>query len=260
MKDYLWLHLSELPYFRALVRSVEARFFSEIELPAPTLDLGCGDGHFGSIAFDRPIEVGIDPEVNSLREASRRSAYCHLVQAEGGRLPFARDSFCSALSNSVLEHIYQVDETLQEVSRVLRPGGIFAFCVPNHKFLISLSVAQSLDRAKLGGLAQGYRSFFNRISRHYHCDPPAIWQARLDRAGFELTRWWHYFTPEALGIVEWGHYFGLPSLISRWLTGRWVISPTRWNLFLTRRLVSPYYEQEAITENGVYTFFIAHKK
>ena len=52
-KDYLWLHLRDLPYFRAMLRAVEAQFYQEFELPAPTLDVGCGDGHFATIAFDR---------------------------------------------------------------------------------------------------------------------------------------------------------------------------------------------------------------
>ena len=58
-KDYLWLHLKELPYFRSLVRAVEARFYQDFELPAPTLDVGCGDGHFATVAFERPLEVGL---------------------------------------------------------------------------------------------------------------------------------------------------------------------------------------------------------
>ena len=260
MKDYLWLHLCELPYFRALVRSVEARFYAEIELPTPTLDLGCGDGHFASIAFDRPIEVGIDPGAILLREANRRGVYRFLIQGEGGRLPFASQAFNSALSNSVLEHIPQVEVVLREVARILQPGGLFVFCVPNQNFLPSLSVAKNLDHAGLTGLARLYRAFFNRISRHYHCDPPKVWQVRLEQSGFTLLKWWHYFSPEALRIVEWGHYFGLPALVSRWLTGRWIICARRWNLDFTHRLVLPYYEQDPRNDQGVYTFFIARKE
>ena len=60
-KDYLWLHVRDLPYFRGLLRAVEARFYMDVDLPEPCLDLGCGDGHFAKIAFDRPLEVGLDP-------------------------------------------------------------------------------------------------------------------------------------------------------------------------------------------------------
>ena len=60
-EDLLWRHLKELPYFRALLRAVEAGFYQEASLPAPSLDVGCGDGHFASAAFERPLEVGIEP-------------------------------------------------------------------------------------------------------------------------------------------------------------------------------------------------------
>ena len=61
MKDFLWLHIRELPYFRSLVRANEARFYDGLELPGPVLDVGSGDGHFASVTFDAQIDIGIDP-------------------------------------------------------------------------------------------------------------------------------------------------------------------------------------------------------
>ena len=94
---------------------------------------------------------------------------------------------------------------------MLKTGAPFAFCVPNHNFLSSLSIGNFLDRIRLHSLADAYRSFFNRIARHYHCDPPEIWEKRLAEAGFRLEKWWHYYPPESLKVTEWGHYLGLPS-------------------------------------------------
>ncbi|HSL30697.1 MAG TPA: hypothetical protein VK900_15965, partial [Anaerolineales bacterium] len=45
-RDFLWLHIRDLPYFRSLLRAVEAQFYKQVNLQAPTLDLGCGEGHF----------------------------------------------------------------------------------------------------------------------------------------------------------------------------------------------------------------------
>src|SRR4030067_3112346 len=70
-KDYLWLNLRDLPYFRAMLRAVEAQFYQAFELPAPTLDLGCGDGHFASIAFERKLEGGLDPWSGPIHQAAR---------------------------------------------------------------------------------------------------------------------------------------------------------------------------------------------
>jgi hypothetical protein len=117
-----------------------------------------------------------------------------------------------------------------------------------------------LDRVGLRPLGNAYRSFFNRISRHYHDPKPEVWQQRLEQAGFEVKRWWYYYPPEALHVTEWGHYFGLPALVSKKLTGRWVIAPTRWNLALTDRYVRQRYQPALECEQGVCTFFIARRQ
>ena len=258
-KDYLWLHVRELPYFRALIRAVEARYYRDFDLPAPLLDVGCGDGHFATVAFDHLVDVGLDAGWRPLREASRRGGYLSLLQADGGQMPFPDGYFGSAFSNSVLEHIPHVDKVLAEVARVLQPEAPFVFCVPNHQFTASLSIGRACDRIGLKSLGDAYRRFFNRIARHVHCDPPPIWQARLELAGFNLERWWHYYSPAAMQVTEWGHYFGLPSLINYKLFGRWILIPTRWNLALIYNLMKRYYDAPAECEDGVCTFYIARR-
>jgi SAM-dependent methyltransferase len=259
-KDYLWLNLKDLPYFRALLRAVEARFYQDLDLPGPVLDVGCGDGHFATVAFDHTLDVGIDPWWEPLHLASISSAaYRLLIQAQGDQIPFPPATFASAISNSVLEHIPEIDAVLAETGRVLRPGAPFYFCVPNQNFLGSLSIGRAFDRVGLGSLGDSYRSFFNRIARHHHCDSPEIWQQRLEQAGFSLEKWWHYYPPAAMQVSEWGHYFGLPSWISYKLTKRWILAPTRWNLGITYHLIKRYYEEEPRCADGVCTFYIARK-
>lgn len=258
-KDYLGLHLKELPYFRALVRAVEARFYRNFALQSPTLDIGCGDGHFATVAFDRKIEVGIDPWETPLREAAQRGAYKLLLQADGAFIPFTDSYFASAFSNSVLEHIPHVEDVLNELGRVLKPGSLFLFCVPNHQFLEGLSFADFLDRLGLHALSRLYQRFFNRISRHVHCDPPQVWEKRLEQAGFELLDWWHYFPPSAMHVVEWGHYFGLPALMIKWLTGRWLLVADDWNIAWLKRWLSKFYLMNPKSDQGVYTFYVTKK-
>ena len=60
-------------------------------------------------------------------------------------MPYPRGYFASAFSNSVLEHIPHVERVLEETARVLRPGAVFAFCVPNHRFNESLSISRGLE-------------------------------------------------------------------------------------------------------------------
>ena len=257
MKDYLTLHLQEVPYFRALLRSVEARFYKDIQLSGPVLDLGCGDGHFASLAFDKPLDAGLDPWWGAIQEASEWNSYRHLVCGEGAKMPFSKDYFSSAISNSVLEHIPDLDPVLAETARVLKPEAPFIFCVPNQHFLKSLSLGQTLDKIKLNGLGNIYRKFFNRISRHHHCDSPELWIERLGKFGFRIEDWWHYFPPKALHSLEWGHLFGIPSWISKILFGKWILVQREWNIAITRRLIRSHYDRSPLCDQGVYTFYIA---
>jgi SAM-dependent methyltransferase len=256
LKDYLALHLRDLPYFRALLRAVEARFYKDIQLAGPVLDLGCGDGHFASLAFDEPVDMGVDPWWGPVREAYKQGAYKYLVCAEGDHLPYPDRYFASGISNSVLEHIPDLNPVIAEMARVLKPGAPFIFCVPNHRFLESLSIGRWLDGIGLTGLGDEYRKIFNRISRHYHCDSHPVWETRLERYGFVIEEWWEYFPPSALKALEWGHYFGLPSWACKLLFGSWILSPSDWNLHFTDRLVRRHYEGDPRSPKGVYSFYI----
>jgi len=258
-KDYLWLHLRDLPYFRALLRAVESKFYEGIDLPSPLLDLGCGDGHFANLTFDKTPEFGVDSWWDPLMEAYARETYPALIMANGAEFPFPDGYFQSVISNSVLEHIPGVDDVLMEVARVLKPGSLFVFCVPNHNFLPTLSIGRFLDNFGLRRIGDLYRNAFNRISRHHHCDSPEIWKSRLNSSGFKIEKWWHYFSPAALKVLEWGHYFGLPSWIIRQFSGRWILSTSAWNLYFTRKILQNYFDEPLAEENGVYTFYITRR-
>lgn len=257
--DLFTRHIRALPAFRGLLRAVEARFYQDIDLPEPVLDVGCGDAHFASEAFDRPLRAGLDPWWLPLKEARTRSAYRTLAQADGAHMPFAGGYFASVISNSVLEHIPDIDAVLLDINRVLQAGGRFVFCVPSDNFLPFLSISSGLRRVGLHSLGTMYERWFNFISRHRHCDSPEMWHARLGRAGFEIEHYRYYFSRGALRALEWGHYFGLPAAVAKVLAGRWVLWPSPINLAPTEWLLRRYYE-EPPPDKGAYLFFVAHKR
>lgn len=257
--DPYWLNLRALPYFRALLRAVEAREYQDIALEEPVFDLGCGDGHFVTTAFTVPIDVGLDPWKGPLRQAAARKSYRMVVHGTGGTLPFPDEYFGSAMSNSVLEHIPELDPVLAEVARVLKPGAKFVFCVPNDRFLENLSISHFFQKVGLQKLAMGYKRFFNFISRHHHCESAEVWENRLHLAGFKIKKHWDYFSPEATHVLEWGHYFGLPALVAHFLFRRWILLPTRWNLALTQKITKKYYLEKVPQPRGSYSFYIAIK-
>jgi len=254
--EILWRHISSLPYFRGFLRAIENYFYHDIRLENPVLDLGSGDGHFASVAFEKKLDVGLDPWQAPMREAKKRAAYHLFVLGEGAKIPFGDDSFRTVTSTSVLEHIADLPPVLQEVARVLKPGGRFIFCVPNHRFPESLWGRKFLEKIGLMRWGEGYSRLFNRISRHAHTDSPAVWKDRLNKAGLELLETWDYFPPAALHILEWGHPLGLPALITKKVLGRWVFVPTRWNLVIPWKMTRKFMD-EPKSPDGVCSFFIA---
>ncbi len=83
------------------------------------LDVGCGTG----LNFSRlPSHVvGIDPSAGLLRIARRRAK--RLAMGTGQSLPFPDASFDRVLSTYVLTTVPDWPRALNEMARVLRPGG-----------------------------------------------------------------------------------------------------------------------------------------
>jgi SAM-dependent methyltransferase len=258
-RDYLVEHLIAIPSFRALLRAVEARKIAALDLPRPILDLGCGDGHFAQATFSAPLDVGIDPSPQAIAEAARRGMHRELKVLGSHAMPFADGAFATVMSNSVLEHIPDIDATLHETHRVLRRGGIFVFTTPSHHFAEYLFFADFLRTVGLKGLSKAYENYFNRISRHYRTDSPEMWIARLEQLGFGVREWHSYFSRSASHLFDLAHYYSSPTLLYKKLFGFWIIAPYRANFVLIEWLWRRYYD-EPPTNEGAYLFFVCENK
>jgi len=164
MKDFLFLQLRDLPYFRAFLRAVESSYYQDLPLPAPIYDVGCGDGHFASLTFDQKIDVGLDPWHGPIHEAQKYGAYHGLVEADGASTPFPAEHFASGFSNSVLEHIPHIDAVLTETARVLKKDAPFYFCVPNTRYLTELSISR-VQEVDIPNGSGKFRAFHMQMSR-----------------------------------------------------------------------------------------------
>lgn len=181
----------------ALWRAIELRVVSEEELVHPLLDLGCGDGLIAESLFgaNETVEVGLDSWREQIRRAAQSGVYRHVDQASGQRLPYADETFATVFSNSVLEHIPEVAPVLQEVGRVLRPGGRFVFTAPSDVF------RQQLDgyvrRMKTGDEegAEAYAAAIDDRLKHHHYHTPEEWRGLLEAAGMRLVHH-RYYVPE----------------------------------------------------------------
>jgi SAM-dependent methyltransferase len=101
------------------------------------LDLGCGDGKLTSLIISELgqrelIGIDLDPAETSAAEAL--GIYSTVHTGSAASIPEPDNSFDFVFSNSVLEHIPEIDKVLFEVARVLRPGAHFIFTVPGPGF------------------------------------------------------------------------------------------------------------------------------
>lgn len=225
----------------------------QVPLRHPVLDVGCGDGHFASIAYEEPIDVGLDPMDRDLREAATRipDVYLEVVKGSATAMPFADGTFATVVSNCVIEHIPDVDAALREISRVLRPGGTFAVTLPSEYYADYLLGSTITRQLGLERLSKAYGDGFNRISHHEHVDPPDVWRERLAAVGLEMAEHHYYFSAAAHRVFDLAHYIGVPNLVTRRLFGRWVIHPLQ-----AKPLESWYrrYYEEPIQQRGAYQF------
>lgn len=258
MKDYLWEQLRDMAPHRAILRAVESVLMNRVPLAPPVLDIGCGDGHFASIAYDHlPLDVGIDVMWRDLPEAAKRpGVYRTAMAASATRLPFAAASFSTVISNCVIEHIPDNDAVLREISRVLRPGGVFATTLPSEHYPEYLLGATIFRKLGLTTLGRAYGDFFNRISYHYHVVPPAEWRRRLEAAGLVVEEQTYYFSAAAHRRFDASHWLGVPNLISKRLLGRWMLFD--WQRRLFWRWLRPYVA-EPLPVAGAYQFVRCHK-
>lgn len=105
------------------------------------LDIGCGKGrHMHALYSARAVNViGIDLDGDVLRESREGFGFLEdvpadsdwfLQKADALNLPFVDDSFDAVICSEVLEHLPEYERALEEMNRVLRPGGQLAVSVP----------------------------------------------------------------------------------------------------------------------------------
>lgn len=96
------------------------------------LDLGCAGGFMAEALDDRGARVtGIDPAEDSIKAARQHAEQggrdIRYDVGKGESLPYDGGAFDAVVCVDVLEHVESVEQTLREVARVLRPGGLFLF-------------------------------------------------------------------------------------------------------------------------------------
>jgi ubiquinone/menaquinone biosynthesis C-methylase UbiE len=95
-------------------------------LKGQMLDFGCGTKPYKAFFQNINNYVGVDYKIEGREEKQKEVD----VFYDGKNIPFANDYFDSILCTEVLEHVFNIDELLQEFYRVLKKDGVILLTTP----------------------------------------------------------------------------------------------------------------------------------
>ena len=142
------------------------------------LEIGAGTGYFSlnllqEGVIERATVTDISPGMlEALRgNAERLSLEVETVCCEAEDLPFPDESFDLVFGHAVLHHIPDLTRAFDEFNRVLRPGGLLAFCGEPSRYGDRLAAAPKLTArlaAPLWRLAVGASARSGEEVEHDH--------------------------------------------------------------------------------------------
>jgi len=89
------------------------------------LDIGCGVKPYQQLFVNTSSYTGMEFDSNEQREKSQAEIFY-----DGKKFPFKNKTFDSIIFTEVLEHIFNPDEFLSEVNRVLKTNGTILLSTP----------------------------------------------------------------------------------------------------------------------------------
>ncbi|MBZ4192359.1 class I SAM-dependent methyltransferase [Niabella beijingensis] len=137
------------------------------------LDLGCGTGTFLNTMQGRGWKVtGLEPDADARRMAAQ--LYQLEVSPSHELFRLEKAQFDAVTLWHVLEHVHELNDYINRLKEILKPGGVLFIAVPNYT---------SRDAATY----QQYWAAYD-VPRHlYHFSPRAM-QVLMERHGFRIEK------------------------------------------------------------------------
>jgi SAM-dependent methyltransferase len=125
-----------------------ARWERALRLLPPSgrvLDLGCAFGYGTRKLARTHVAFGLDASPRFIARARRAAPRIPFALAHAEQLPYTDAFFDGVLLLDVLEHVRREGSVLDEVYRVLKPGGTLVVSVPNKGLLAWLDALNVWD-------------------------------------------------------------------------------------------------------------------
>ncbi|MDF2758621.1 MAG: glycosyl transferase, group 1 [Thermomicrobiales bacterium] len=196
--------------------------------PAPNsliLDCGCGYGFTLRMLAELTDArlVGVDGDaarIDRTQHDLRRFSQITTVTADALDLPFACATFHHAVCSEVLEHVVDDARVVQELARVLKPGGTLVVTVPSANFPFTWDppnwVLKRLGGRQLGGERPWSGIWYGHLRLYDYDRLTDVLRA----AGFEIIeqRPLTFRTPPFAHLLLYG--IGKPLLQRGWVPSR----------------------------------------
>ncbi len=178
------------------------------------LEMGCGLGHLLGLLQDDFACVGIDIADYSIEQLKQNAPRAEgIVMSADDLSRFEEGEFSAVVALHVVEHLPDPADTIRQVYRLLKPGGLFLFATPNPGY--------NLRRFK-----DAQTDAIGKDPTHINVQPPAQWRAWCEASGFKVLRhfgdglWDVPYFPVIPKVIQFG-LLGVPALFQ-------VVSRTTW--------------------------------
>lgn len=160
-------------------RSQELSLFwrAKSEFRAPVLDFGCGDGSFTRGLFEH-IEYGVDIDPSALEIAAQYGLYDRLLTFDKMASDLPDASVGTVFSCSVLEHTVDVKTCLEQIARVLKPGGRLYFTVPSPGLTEHMSILHN----------RTFADMMNKSMFHRNMLEAGEWRGLITSTGLKICQ------------------------------------------------------------------------
>jgi SAM-dependent methyltransferase len=181
-KSKLGQHLAQAPYSIRLLRywwagQALAEEAERIGRPLRVLDLGCERGWLKHFTPASAVAHWTGFDWNPKRGEISGYDEIHAGNADQ-QLPFSERQFDAVVSLHVFEHLPRPAATLGEVSRILKPGGIFLGGTPTMPHIFAVLREKYFRRmARAGRIPPG---------GHITCISPRRWRALSEEVGLDV--------------------------------------------------------------------------
>lgn len=177
-------------FWRAVEVDILRKF---IPASGTCLDLGCGDGKltvilFKKTSYEKLTIIGIDSDEYETRQAAQFPFYERIHTCSASKIPEETGKIDHIISNSVLEHIPDIEAVIAEVARLLKTGGSFAFTVPSPGFHICLHGPFNKHVSR-----ETYLQEMDKRLAHYRYWNAEEWQMLLTNHDLKIEKEVEYF-------------------------------------------------------------------